>query len=125
MKLVRVILVLSILMIVVSAPVQSFADKVFYTGNQLVEGMREYDRAQSGSNGEGLTVGAGGALYWGYVLGVFDGTSSLYALPDVGTKGQIVAIVTKYFKDHPEKWSQSGADLVVEALTEAFPKKGK
>ena len=39
------------------------------------------------------------------------------------TINQISAIVSKYLKNHPERWNESAAVLVIDALVEAFPLK--
>ena len=72
----------------------------FFDGNDL---LRECEKGWSGSC---------------YVIGVIDGSG--FDLP-TGTKGsQLREIVRKYLKDHPEELHLSAADLVAEALSEAW-----
>jgi hypothetical protein len=54
---------------------------------------------------------------------VYDATESLYNVPDGVNMEQLVAVVFKYLKKHPEKWNESAASLVIKALKEAFPLK--
>jgi hypothetical protein len=130
MKTAKWILALSIMMLLASQTQGRAAGGYYYSGNDLVGLMREDDNA---------TANAGGASWFdtgrynGYILGVREGTSMMaavlkksepYDIPDNATRGQIVAVVSKYLKDHPEKWSESAVFLVTEALMEAFPLKG-
>jgi len=120
----RLILVLSILMIFALAPTQSFCSQFFcffFSGNDLVSLMREHDRLVAGTSGVNHVKAR---EYHAYIIGAYDGTSSFYTRPHDTTQGQIVAIVSKYLKAHPEEWSEPAAELVVKALQEAFPLKG-
>jgi hypothetical protein len=58
-----------------------------------------------------------------YILGVYDTSSVLYNIPGGVNAAQIIAVVSKYLKNHPEEWNKPAAELVVKALKEAFPKK--
>jgi len=59
----------------------------------------------------------------GYITGGNDATYFMYNMPNGIELKQLLAIVTKYFKAHPESWNDSAFMLVIEALKEAFPKK--
>lgn len=84
--------------------------------------MREYDKDEPGiSSGEVNLVMIGAFL--AYVAGVYDTLSFAFSTPDGVTVGQICAIVSKYLKNHPERWSEAADLLVVDALREAFPLK--
>jgi len=37
--------------------------------------------------------------------------------------GQLAAVVSKYLKNRPEKWSEPAVDLVIKASQEGFPLK--
>jgi hypothetical protein len=68
--------------------------------------------------------GPEGTLDYGYCLGVVRGVS-FWLLPkgcsdDVGM-GQMVLVVNKYLKDHPEDLNAPDAQLVSTALSKAFP----
>jgi len=96
------------------------AQQYFHDGNDLVRLMKEYEKAEAKDpNTDYMEV----RHYGAYILGVHDATTVLY-----GDKGkisiqQILGIVAKYLKAHPEKLNGPGSDLVIEALKEAFPKK--
>jgi len=62
------------------------------------------------------------ALCGGYVAGVFDTASGAFICSPKGvTVGQLVSIVTKYFRENPEWLHDNAAVLVTAALAEAFP----
>ena len=92
----------------------------FYSGNDLVALMREMDRANAGGSEVSFVKAR---EYGAYIVGVFDAVEFRLDVPDNVTKGQVIAIVSKYLKNHPEEWSYSGVSLVIKALTEAFPSK--
>jgi hypothetical protein len=116
--------VLFILMILGFSQTQcrAAASNFFLTGNDLVAFMREWDRLDTDPKGTDIFEAG---RYCGFVDGVFDVTMHLYGIPKTVTKGQIVAVVSKYLKDHPEKWGEFASVLVIEALKEAFPLKSQ
>lgn len=57
----------------------------------------------------------------GYIRGVVDAPGSLLCVPNGVTMGQMLAIVKKYVREHPEKWMWNGSWMVTMALSEAFP----
>ena len=92
----------------------------FFTGNELVEWMRDYDIHQSGGTSKSGKVDVN--RYILYIAGVADVLQSLGLIRAKGvTVGQHCAVVTKYLKANPEKWHQSALSLILEALFEAFP----
>jgi hypothetical protein len=102
---------------VFASQTQVWATGVFL-GNELVELMREYDKNETGASGVNyLKLGE----YGGYVMGVCDATTEPFNAPTSVTKGQICAVVSKYLKNHPERWSEPAAFLVIKVLQEAFP----
>jgi len=91
---------------------------VYYSGKQLVGLMREFEKSQTDLNSSRCDVRG----YMSYVAGVYDATSGI--LWDDSAKlplSQICAIVSKYLKKYPERWNESAATLVTDALMEAFP----
>lgn len=106
------------LLIFTVSPVKA---KFFYSGNDLVELMREYEKTTANADAvDWIKV----REYCTYIIGVYDATVSQYAVPDDATKGQIIAVVSNYFNEHPEKWTDPAAKLIQEALRKAFPAKG-
>ena len=96
------------------------AQQYFHDGNDLAKLMKEYEKAEAKDpNTNYMEV----RHYGGYILGVHDATTSLYGDKGKVTIQQMLSIVAKYLKAHPEKWNGPASDLVVEALKEAFPKK--
>lgn len=90
----------------------------FYNGNELVEKMREYEKDES----SGPNCHESG-FYMGYVAGVYDAMRDFFDAPENVTVGQICAIVGKYLKEHPEKWTLPASVLIKDALRKAFPKR--
>ena len=86
------------------------------TGNELSEAVNAYNNPQ-----KNLTYQAG--HFVGFVHGIADETcGSQWCAPNTTvTYGQILGIVSKYFKNHPELWHMPAHDLVINALKEAFP----
>jgi hypothetical protein len=121
MKTRKTALALVVLLLLVFMQGQARAATIYYTGNNLVEMMREYDK--------GLVVDPSTRkedvyTYVGYIVGVSDALSNLlWDAPKEVNIGQICAIVSKYLKNHPEKWNTPAVQLVVDALQEAFPLK--
>ena len=71
---------------------------------------------------------------FGYAIGADDGVRTAfdilneaqpYCIPDGVTNGQIVRILTKFIKDHPEKAHKQTRVLVIESLMDAFPCRAK
>jgi hypothetical protein len=68
----------------------------------------------------------------GYISGLVDGSSveaafrkckPLFAIPSGAELGQLVDVVTKYLKEHPEVRDQRADALALAALKAAFPPK--
>jgi len=109
------LLVLFVCLFVTAVSTQAQSYTVFFTGNRLVEQMREYDKYEQGSS---KFIVYGHAMFCGYITGVCDAMHA--KLPDGTIIGQVVAIVAKYLKEHPELWAKAADDLVRQAIIEAF-----
>ncbi len=89
-----------------------------YTGNELEKKMVEYEKLD---NDITINFTASGN-YSGYVTGVADATNGLFwCNPGNITYNQEFKVVSKYLNNNPEKLHLKAVDLVVQALTEAFP----
>lgn len=108
-----------ILLIFALFPLGHAHSKELLSGNDLVQLMREYEKAER--NDKSTNWHKAGE-YVGYVMGFYDATWFFYADPQSITEGQVAAVVAEFLKRHPEKWSRPAWDLVMEALQEAFPK---
>lgn len=99
-------------------PLQVHAE--FLSGNDLVQYMREADKANA-SHPQTSYYDVGN--YMGFVAGVFDAYSTARIIcPSPGvTRGQAVEIVSLYLKSNPTKWNLSAVLLVRNAFTSAFP----
>jgi hypothetical protein len=95
-----------------------------YSGNELVEAMRGSDRVNANASGIDYTDYVLSGEFRAYIHGVCDATRYTYNIPDSVTLGQLVAVVSKYLKNHPEEWNDPAVVLVIKALKETFPLKG-
>jgi hypothetical protein len=112
----KFIIMFSIMFIFISIPVYAG----FFSGNDLLEIMREWENAES-SNPKTKLQDA--TEFRGYVVGVFDilDGSGTICTGDNVNKRQVGAVVVKYLNDNPARWSDPAYILVTEALKKAFP----
>jgi hypothetical protein len=108
-----------IVFISVLFPLGHAQGKELLSGNELVQLMREYEKAER--NDKSADWRKAGE-YLGYVMGFYDATWFFYAAPQNITAGRVTAVVAAFLNQHPEKWNRPAWDLVMEALREAFPK---
>lgn len=88
-------------------------------GNELVNEMRDWERANQKSRETNYMNAAG---YSRYVMGVHDALDSSQRICHENvTVGQVSAVVAKFLTANPERWSEPAFLLVEEALTKAFP----
>ena len=115
---------LSILFITITIitfnPLDSSAE--FYNGNDLVKDMQEYEKV---GRGDKNTNCVSDGMYMGYITGVYDATHGSYDAPEGLIVKQLCSIVAKYLNEHPERWSEPAASLVIDAIRKAYPKKKK
>jgi hypothetical protein len=90
----------------------------FMTGNDLAKRMRAYDAQRFQTVEEKLRA----AFYFGFVIGVFDSNSMNFNANIKIKPHQIGVIVSKYLKEHPERWHEPAYLIVIDALKQAFPK---
>lgn len=84
-----------------------------YSGNDIYQWADGFDKKNAGFVG---------GLYLGYVTGVVDSFQLQgYCPPEQLTNGQTGSIVLKWLEDNPERWTENGSTLVLEALQKAFP----
>ncbi len=93
----------------------------FKTGNQLYEDLKVWD-----SNVTDQNYFQSGTSF-GYVMGVFDSLEAfapnVLDRPANITASQVMDVVIKYFKEHPEERHERANVLINRALLEAWPKK--
>lgn len=63
----------------------------------------------------------GKALGNGYLIGFIQGQPNTLCVPQTASQEQIVAVVLKYFENHPETLHHHQASLIFNALNEAWP----
>ena len=114
--------VLSVLLILALTPAQSLAGSYSYLGNDLAAAMPEWDKMYAHAIRVDL---AKAFVFAAYIMGVCDATESQYSIPTGAKQGEIIVVVSKYLKNHPDKLSDPAASLVMKALGEAFPKESK
>ena len=101
----------------------SAAQAQFMAGYELVQAWEAYNRVDEGKGRDG-DLGLG-YLYMGYVTGVWDAIGYLLEPPSTINVGQVCSVVGKYLDAHPERRLEPAFALVLSALLEAFPKRGK
>ena len=105
--------------LILSQPV--IAD-VFIDGKTLVKSIPEYEKAEARDPSTDYQTAA--MIKW-YTLGVVDtllaADSKAFKLPPNVKTNQVVAVVVKFLKEHPERWNESAVLLVAAALTKSFP----
>ena len=114
LKMLAIILLISALL-----PLGNAHAKEFLSGTDLVQLMREYEKAQRNDKSTDL-LKAG--EYLGYVTGFYDATWFFYADVRNLTPERVAIVIAKFLNQHPEKWNRAAWDLVMEALKEAFPR---
>jgi len=100
-------------------------------GGTLLKLCRAEERIETTKNTDEL---ADALQCQAYIEGVFTGYSMVsnglglkekgvenVCVPDEVKLGQMILVVQKYLKDHPEKLHQGAAKLTMTALKEAFP----
>jgi hypothetical protein len=86
----------------------------FYSAGKVHSDWIEFKKGQNGLD----HIESAWGNYLGYVMGVVDSMDS--CLPEVKA-GQLTLIVGKYLEAHPEKHHQSGNQVVMQAISQAFP----
>jgi hypothetical protein len=56
---------------------------------------------------------------WNFIE--MDKDKCLFSLPDKAIPDQIIAVVTKHLKDHPEEWDRPAIGSVMVAFRDAWP----
>jgi hypothetical protein len=91
----------------------------YFTGYDLVGPMPEWDKAMTRDPTTELWKAT---EFRGYITGVCDGSGIVDSLQGV-PNNQLCAVVSKFLKEHPERWSEPASLLVIDAIRKAFPKK--
>jgi len=89
------------------------------TGYEFVNDWKEFQKYDAGQSHSNFQLGC----YMGFVSGVWTtgGRGYGFKFNSNVTNGQICSVVGKWIGDHPERWTDNPADIVVQALKEAFP----
>ena len=123
----KLALLLVVALLFVASPVMAKED-YFYLGNQLLEECNHVINALDNENTNIDQIAA--ALCLGYVQGVHDLYAALkngefivsqYCKPQNAPVSQMLRVIMKYLKDHPENLNYSASSLIIKALGEAFP----
>ncbi len=113
-----------LLMCVAMSAHEAQARRIFIDGNELVKMMDAYERAgKEGIDKVDSKTVFNAAWFVGYISGVADETETPYFTTKKINAAQVAAIVAKFLKENPEKWSEPGNQIVTEALKKAFPLK--
>ncbi len=111
----------SVLAVSVLAVVSNFASAM--SGFELKQKADAYERISTSFDyAKSPTDTLDFAFFMGYVDGVADAAEGRsICFPKDVVKGQVVSMVSKYLREHPEEWNNSGEELVVRALRPTFP----
>jgi len=114
-----------ILLISLSLSLPIYADS-YLNGNGLQTNCREYSKFKDGRNFDTMKYGSCTA----YITAVSDShdvfvewgkMSPMFCSPNEVTNGQLAAVVVKYLEANPEELHYAAADIVTNALAQAFP----
>jgi hypothetical protein len=108
-----------IVLISVLLPLGHAHGKELLSGNELVQLMREYEKAERNDRSANWQKAG---EFVGYVMGFYDATWFFYADPQNITPERVAAVVAKFLNQYPDRWNRPAWDLVMEAFQEAFPK---
>lgn len=96
----------------------SFAQ--MYNGQDLAKVASAYERTREKRALEGDWSDS--SLFVGYIAGTNDTTTyRTYCPPRNVTLGQLSSIAAAFLKNHPEKWSYAGSEVVKQSFEQAFP----
>ena len=106
------------LLLVIGLILLSYQSVYAESGNEFVQKWQEMKKSEAGQSFNGFSAG----VYAGYVNGISDAGEGLYfTIPKGSTYGQICSVVGKWIDDHPERWADDSAIIVLAALKETFP----
>lgn len=109
----------TILAMVVLLFVSSMTFGQFQDGNELYRHLFEWEK-----NGITIENSFNVGTVFGYVTGVYETfATNLLDRPANVTTRQLIDVVIKYFKEHPEERHEGANVLVKRAILEAWPKK--
>jgi len=117
-----------VLLAVVLLAVSSVSFGAFVSGHELLAYSVECDKQSAEKDSEASIRSC--MLGKSYVMGAFDMAHSLnerwlfkkrFCKPYDVDRLQLLTVVKKYMRDHPEQMDFAAAGIVYDALTEAYP----
>lgn len=92
----------------------------FVNGNQIASYIVEYEKANRKDPSTNYQFAE--RVVW-YIFGVADvlDNNSVICLPDKVSSNQILEVVIKYLKDHPERWNEPAEKIIGTPLIHYFP----
>lgn len=91
----------------------------FFSGNELVRDMREWEKHERKDLSASSLVAGN---FMGYVAGVADVYDELsVCLPESATVRQMSTLVARFLDENPARWAEPADVLVADALKKAFP----
>lgn len=94
-----------------------FAGSYFKSGMSLMQDVREWVKYYRGEKVFSLRRAS---YFQGYVAGVLDAYGETIKTPESFTLDQACAIVSKYFKENPERLNEPGSVLIRDSLKKAY-----
>ena len=95
----------------------------FINGNELMKLSDEQSKGVKSGGFFNAQSAVRAGEFAGYCMGVVDATIDQYDIPSGVGQVQIESIISRYLKAHPEEWHLCGADLVIKAIKQAYPKR--
>ena len=97
----------------------------FHDGHKLKEWAEAYDRSLTGEK-QKPTDTQEVLTFMGYVTGVNDALQGMILCTPPGVKiHELVVVVKKYVRQHPEMLKRPASHSVIEAISQAYPCKPK
>lgn len=106
---------------------ESHAD--FINGGELAAWARSYDKLESKQTTSKAEF-RDSMAFVGYIDGTIDTFAVFavvnkgnpkYRLPPGTSRTQLAAVISKYLRNHPEKWNNPAPIMVIDALIKSFP----
>ena len=105
-----------------SSPASPQSDKARRDGNWLRPLALGYDEVTRTSGTSDAAAAGQSGQYIGFVLGVsYSLSKGSFCAPDGTTEGQLFAVVSRWLARYPERWHERATDIILTALSEAFP----
>jgi len=113
--------ILFLLTISAALLVSSVSHAVFYYDGYTLKKFADADDRTDTGNAQAIDYAESSNLI-GFIVGVNDSIDGiLVCIPSRVKIGQLVGMVKKYVREHPDRWNIPANTLVIDALSSTFP----